>query len=63
MNHIEDQFDSNMNWDNYGTYWVIDHIIPISSGKNEEEIFKLNHFSNLRPLSKAENLIKGNNYE
>jgi hypothetical protein len=30
--------------------WHIDHKIPISSAKTEEEIIKLNHFSNLQPL-------------
>lgn len=26
--HLEKQFTSEMNWKNYRTYWVIDHIIP-----------------------------------
>lgn len=48
--HIENQFTQEMNWDNYGTYWDIDHIIPISSAKTEEEVLKLNHYTNLQPL-------------
>ena len=28
--YIESKFDENMNWDNYGSYWHIDHIKPIS---------------------------------
>jgi len=48
-----------MTWENYGTYWTIDHMVPISTGKNEEEIFKLNHFSNLKPLLTEENIAKG----
>ena len=24
------RFDDNMNWDNLGTYWHIDHILPIT---------------------------------
>lgn len=55
--HIESQFESWMSWDNYGLYngelnygWDIDHIIPLSSAKTEEEILKLNHYTNLRPL-------------
>lgn len=46
-----------MNWENYGKCngefnfgWDIDHIIPTSSGKTEEEIIMLNHYTNLRPL-------------
>ena len=48
--HFESQFDDNMNWDNQGTYWDIDHIIPLSSAKTEEDIIRLNHYTNLQPL-------------
>ena len=55
--HIESEFGDWMTWENRGLYngqlnygWDIDHIIPISSAKNEEEIIKLNHYTNLQPL-------------
>jgi len=48
--HLESLFDDNMSWDNQGKYWDIDHIIPVSSAKTEEEIIKLNHYTNLQPL-------------
>jgi hypothetical protein len=58
--HIEKQFKEGMNWDNYGFYgWHIDHIIPLSSAKTEEEIYKLCHHTNLQPLWAKENLSKG----
>ena len=56
--HLEKQFKTNMSWENYGD-WHIDHIIPLSSAKSEEEIYKLCHYSNLQPLWAQENLSKG----
>lgn len=59
--HIENQFIEGMSWDNYGFYgWHIDHIIPLSSAKTEEEIYKLCHYTNLQPLWAKDNLSKGN---
>jgi len=58
--HIEKQFKDGMSWDNYGFYgWHIDHIIPLSSAKTDEELYKLCHYSNLQPLWAKDNLIKG----
>ena len=55
--HLESQWESWMSWDNYGKYdgyyntgWDIDHIIPTSSAKTEEELLNLNHYTNLQPL-------------
>lgn len=66
--HIESQFEIWMTWDNFGSYltdgkrtWQIDHIVPISSAKTEEDIIRLNHYTNLRPLGSKENLEKSNN--
>ncbi len=61
--NLEKQFDEFMNWNNYGTYWHIDHIIPISAfnfNKPEDLNFKRCWaLSNLRPLEKKENFTKG----
>ena len=58
--YIEKQFKDGMNWDNYGLYgWHVDHIVPLSSAKNEEEIYKLCHYTNLQPLWANDNLSKG----
>jgi hypothetical protein len=51
-----------MNWDNYGD-WQIDHIIPLSSSKDVEEMNKLCHFINLQPMWKKENLSKSDKFE
>lgn len=58
--HLENLFTSEMNWNNYGSYWHIDHIIPISSGNTTIEIYKLCYYTNLRPLEKLENILKSN---
>jgi len=62
--HIESQFTDGMNWDNYGnkieTDWSIDHIIPISSATTLEEVKKLNHYTNLRPMWHIDNIKKSN---
>jgi hypothetical protein len=61
--YIENQFEEWMTWDNWGLRtWHIDHIIPLSSAKTEEEIYKLWNYKNLRPLSAKENLIKSNKF-
>jgi len=60
--YIESKFQEGMDWSNYGfgeNKWVIDHIIPIDSAKNEQEIYKINHHTNLQPMWWRENMIKG----
>lgn len=60
--YIESQFTEGMNWNNYGnkieTDWSIDHIIPISSATTLEEVKKLNHYTNLRPMWHIDNIKK-----
>jgi 5-methylcytosine-specific restriction endonuclease McrA len=51
--YLEHRFTDKMNWDNYATYWEIDHIIPTSKNGSF-------HFSNTQPLTIAENRSKGN---
>lgn len=55
--YLEGKFEGWMNWNNHGKYngkfnygWDIDHIIPLSSAKTEDELLKLNHYTNLQPL-------------
>lgn len=58
--HIQSKWEPWMNWGNYGnwnghsktvnTHWELDHIIPVSSAKTEEDIIRLNHFTNFQPL-------------
>lgn len=56
--HLESKFETWMTWENYGVYdknktnvgWDIDHIIPTKLATTEEELNKLNHYTNLQPL-------------
>lgn len=70
--YIESLFEPWMNWENQGNpkdgifefnkSWDLDHIIPVSSAKTEEELLKLNHYKNFQPLcSKINREIKRNN--
>ena len=56
--HLEEQFTGGMSWDNQGE-WHIDHIIPLSSANNKEELYQLFHYKNLQPLWAKDNLSKG----
>ena len=62
--YLESKFENWMNWSNQGLFngeldygWDIDHIIPLSSAKSEEDILKLNHYSNLQPLCSFVNRV------
>jgi len=55
--YIVNKWEKWMTWGNYGTYngeydfgWDLDHIVPISSAKTEEDLIKLSHYTNYQPL-------------
>ena len=63
INHLEKQFDINMSWDNYGKYWHIDHLIPLSWFNNKKQAIKFGwRLKNLRPIPAKENISKSNKY-
>ena len=57
--HLERKFKEGMCWENRNE-WHIDHIIPLSSANNENDVIRLCHYSNLQPLWAYENLKKSN---
>jgi hypothetical protein len=58
-NHIENQFQTGMTWENWGQFgWHLDHIIPLASANNEDEMRRLCHYTNLQPLWWRDNLEK-----
>lgn len=40
----------------------VDHVCPLSCALTEDEVYKLNHYSNLHIISAAENLAKSNHW-
>ena len=50
--YLTKQFSKDMSWENYGEYWEIDHIHPVSKGGSF-------HYSNTQPLTVTENREKG----
>jgi len=71
--YIECKFEEWMNWNNRGnwngipselnTAWDIDHIIPLSTAETEDDVIKLNHYTNLQPLcSYVNRWIKSDNH-
>ena len=50
---FEYNFTSEMNWDNYGSYWSIDHIIPVCKFEltDEDEKLKCCNWTNLMPVT------------
>jgi hypothetical protein len=59
--HLESRFTKKMNWDNYGTYWHVDHVIPCAAfdHRNENQVKQCWHWTNLQPLEAKENIKKG----
>ena len=64
---FEYNFTSEMNWDNYGSYWSIDHIIPVCKFEltNEDEKLKCCNWTNLMPVQLLkivdQNIYQSNN--
>ena len=58
---IEYQFDENMTWDNYGSYWHFDHVQPCASfdmSSTNDQLACFN-WKNVRPLEALKNISKG----
>jgi hypothetical protein len=59
---LEFNMTEEMSWENYGTYWHIDHVYPCSlfDFSNEEDRRKCFNWTNLTPLEAIENIKKSN---
>ena len=58
--YLEAQFKEGMTWDNHGIVWEIDHISPLSKAdlQDFDQLAKVCHYTNLQPLTVAENRSK-----
>jgi hypothetical protein len=62
---LESRFEPGMTWDNYGTAWHVDHIIPVSvydltDATQQRQAF---HYTNLQPLWAHANMAKSDTVE
>lgn len=62
--YLEQKFHIGMTWENYGSVWHIDHIIPLAvfDLTDRRQVKKVCHWSNLQPLFAKDNLSKGGKY-
>jgi len=64
--HLETKFDGAMTWDNHGSYWHIDHIIPQAAfhydSESHPDFIKCWNLENLRPLKAIDNMHKSSIY-
>lgn len=58
--HLESQFKRGMTWDNYGSHWHVDHILPCASFDHTcpRQRAQCWHWTNLRPLEAKKNMAK-----
>jgi len=63
--HIEKQFTPEMNWDNHGDVWEIDHIKPCASFDltNLEQQKECFNYKNLQPLFKTTQIAEDLGYK
>ena len=57
--HLELRFADGMSWENYGSYWEVDHVKPLACCASFGEAWNL---GNLQPLTKYDNRSKGDKY-
>ena len=60
---LQSEFTNGWGWHNFGKLWVIDHIKPLVSFdlSDDAQCAQAWHNTNLRPLDKLQNTLKGAN--
>jgi hypothetical protein len=59
LDYILQQCEPNWTMDNYGTKWVIQHIIPRDWAVEKEDAYLLNYYKNLMPWGYSDNAALG----
>lgn len=49
-NKMLNMLEDGMTEENYGSYWSFDHVCPCAVAKDQEELERLQHWSNWRPM-------------
>lgn len=59
--HLESLMSKCMSWSNYGTFWHVDHVMPLSAVDLNDNacLLSVANWRNCVPLKKKENLSKG----
>lgn len=62
--HLQSRFKHGMNWNNYGSVWEVDHIVPCDSFDltKDYQVRLCNHYTNLQPMLKHLNRRKSNKF-
>ncbi len=63
--HLEAQFTPEMSWENYGTYWEVDHALPLRMFDLRDPVQQRQafYFENLQPLTVEDNRKKSDKVE
>jgi hypothetical protein len=58
--YIASLFTAEMSWANYGTYWHLDHIFPLSAAnlKDRTEFLAVSNYRNRQPMEAKQNISK-----
>ena len=66
VKHLQNQFTEGISWENYGSVWHVDHIIPKSWFKytsvTDPKFIECWALKNLQPKLKVDNIRKGNRF-
>ncbi len=61
IRHLTSQLKPDMTWENYGSYWEVDHVKPCATFDLTDPVQQKAcfHWSNTQPLTKSDNCRKG----